>query len=129
MAVTPSYRAYVLEQLNRAVPPVRARAMFGGVGIYAGDVFFALIADDALYVRTDEASRSEFVSLGMPPFRPFDEHGPVMSYYQLPEEVLEEPERLRLWAERAIAAARLARRQKPKTAGRAKAKKNKKRKE
>lgn len=113
MPVTPSYRTFVLEQLNRAVPPVRARAMFGGVGLYAGDVFFALIAEDALYLRTDEATRAEFESLGMPPFRPFDEHGPVMSYYQLPEEVLEEPERLRQWAERAIAGARTARR-KPK---------------
>jgi DNA transformation protein len=112
MPVTPSYRAYVLEQLNRAVPPVRARAMFGGVGLYAGDVFFALIADDALYVRADDTTRGEFESLGMPAFRPFEEHGPVMSYYQLPEEVLEEPERLRHWAERAIAGARFARRQK-----------------
>ena len=115
MSVTPSYRTYVLEQLNRAVPAVRARAMFGGVGLYAGDVFFALIADDAVYVRTDDATRPEFESLGMPPFRPFDEHGAVMSYYQLPEEVLEEPERLRHWAERAIAGARVARRRKPKT--------------
>ena len=114
MAVTPSYRTYVLEQLNRAVPPVRARAMFGGVGLYAGDVFFALISDDALYIRTDEASRPEFEALGMAPFRPFEEHGPVMSYHQLPEEVLEEPERLRHWAERAIAGARLARRPKAK---------------
>ena len=113
MAVTPSYRTFVLEQLNRAVPPVRARAMFGGVGLYAGDIFFALIADDALYVRADETTRPEFESLGMPPFRPVEEHGPVMSYYQLPEEVLEEPERLRQWAERAIAGARTARRQKP----------------
>lgn len=114
MSVTPSYRTYVLEQLNRAVPPVRARAMFGGVGLYAGDVFFALISDDALYVRTDDATRAEFESLGMLPFRPFDEHGPVFSYYQLPEEVLEEPERLRHWAERAIDGARAARRRKPK---------------
>lgn len=113
MAVTPSYRTFVLEQLNRAVPPVRARAMFGGVGLYAGEVFFALISDDALYVRADDTTRPEFESLGMPPFRPFEEHGPVMSYYQLPEEVLEEPERLRQWAERAIAGARTARRRKP----------------
>src|SRR5881398_705701 len=109
MPVTPSYRTYILEQLNRAVPPVRARAMFGGVGLYAGDVFFALIADDALYFRTDETTRPEFEALGMTPFRPFDEHGPVMSYYQLPEEVLEEPETLRRWSERAIGAARTRR--------------------
>jgi DNA transformation protein len=112
MPVTNSYRTFVLEQLNRAVPPVRARAMFGGVGLYAGDVFFALIADDALYLRTDDTTRAEFESLGMPAFRPFDEHGPVMSYYQLPEEVLEDVERLRDWADRAIAVAR-ARRRRP----------------
>src|SRR3954467_2056835 len=97
MPVTPSYRTFVLEQLNRAVPPVRARAMFGGVGLYAGEVFFALISNDVLYFRTDDATRPEFESLGMTAFRPFDEHGAVMSYYQLPEEILEEPEVLRRW--------------------------------
>lgn len=110
MPVSNSYRTFVLEQLNRALPSVRARAMFGGVGLYAGDVFFALIANDALYFRADVSTRVEFESLGMAPFRPFDEHGPVMSYYQLPEEILEEPETLRRWAERAIERARVGRR-------------------
>jgi DNA transformation protein and related proteins len=110
MPVTNSYRTFVLEQLNRAIPPVRARAMFGGVGLYARDVFFALIADDVLYLRTDATMRAELELLGMPPFRPFEEHGPVMSYYQLPEEIIEDPEALRGWAERAIAAARAQRR-------------------
>lgn len=106
MPVTKSYRTFVLEQLNRALPSVRARSMFGGVGLYAGDVFFALIADDVVYLRTDESSRAEFESLGMEPFRPFAEHGPVMSYYQLPEEILEDADELRRWADRAIAGAR-----------------------
>jgi DNA transformation protein len=110
MAVTDSYRTFVLEQLNRAVPPVRARAMFGGVGLYSGDEFFALISQDALYFRADESAREDFESLGMPAFRPFEEHGPVMSYYQLPEEILEDPDTLRRWAERAIASAREKRR-------------------
>ena len=109
MSVTPSYRSYVLELLGRAVPPVRARAMFGGVGLYAGDVFFALISDDVLYLRVDDKTRTEYETLGMPAFRPFEDHGPVMSYYQLPEEVLEDTEALREWANRAIAAARAQR--------------------
>jgi DNA transformation protein and related proteins len=113
MSVTPSYRSYVLELLSRAVPAVRARGMFGGVGIYSGDIFFALVSDDVLYLRVDDATRREYESLGMPAFRPFEEHGPVMSYYQLPEEILEDMERLREWANRAIAAAR-ARRAAPK---------------
>jgi DNA transformation protein len=114
MPVTNSYRTFVLEQLNRAIPPVRARAMFGGVGLYAGDVFFALIADDMLYVRTDDTTRAECESLGMQPFRPLDGHEPGMSYYQLPEEILEDPETLRQWAEHAIAAARAKRQRPPK---------------
>ena len=105
MPVSKSYRTFVIEQLNRAVPPIRARSMFGGVGLYSGDVFFALISQDVLYIRAAEADRAAFESLGMPAFRPFDEHGPVMSYYQLPEEVLEDPDELRRWAERAIARA------------------------
>jgi DNA transformation protein len=106
LAVSKSYKTFVIEQLNRAIPPIRARSMFGGVGLYSGDVFFALISQDVLYVKAAEADRAAFESLGMPPFRAFDEHGAVMSYYQLPEEVLEDPEELRRWAERSIASAR-----------------------
>ena len=43
--VSPSFRTFVLEQLGRCVPSIRGRNMFGGVGIYAGELFFALIAE------------------------------------------------------------------------------------
>jgi DNA transformation protein and related proteins len=95
-----------LDQLGRAVPRVRARAMFGGVGIYAGDVFFALIADDTLYLKVDDSTRPDFEERGMSPFRPYGEEGETMGYYELPGDALEDPEALRPWAEKAIAAAR-----------------------
>jgi TfoX/Sxy family transcriptional regulator of competence genes len=47
MAVSPSYQAFILEQLSPLLP-VRAHAMFGAVGLYTGDVFFAILADDTL---------------------------------------------------------------------------------
>lgn len=50
MRVTDGFRAFVLEQLTD-LESVRARAMFGGVGLYAGDVFFGLVAADALYLK------------------------------------------------------------------------------
>lgn len=100
----------MLEQLGRVVPRVRARSMFGGVGIYGGDVFFALIADDALYLKGDDQSRADFAAHGMAPFRPFGEHGEVMQYYQVPADLLEDVEALRPWAERAVAAAERKRR-------------------
>lgn len=80
--------------------------MFGGAGLYAGDVFFALIANDVVYFRTDDATRPEFEALGMEPFRPHGDDSVVMRYHQLPEEILEDPDCLRPWAERAIATAR-----------------------
>jgi len=80
--------------------------MFGGVGIYAGDVFFALIADDTLYLKVDDFNRPAFEERGMGPFRPYGEEGETMGYYELPADVLEDAEALRPWAETAIAAAR-----------------------
>jgi DNA transformation protein len=80
--------------------------MFGGVGIYSGDVFFALIADDTLYFKVDDSTRSDFEARGMGPFRPFGGAGGTMQYYQLPEDLLEDPEALRPWAEKAVAIAR-----------------------
>lgn len=83
--------------------------MFGGVGIYSGDLFFALIADDTLYFKVDDSNRPEFEARGMEPFRPYGDEGEVMQYYCVPEDLLEDPELLGQWAERAIGVARRAR--------------------
>ena len=108
MPVTPSYRDFVLDQLGRVIPNVRGRGMFGGVGVYAGELFFALIDDDTLYLKVDDSNRPDFEARGMGPFRPFGEGGGVMQYFELPAEVLEEPDELRGWAEKAIEVARRA---------------------
>ena len=57
MAVSPSFSTYILEQLGRSVRGIRARNMFGGVGIYSGELFFALIDDDTLYFKVDDSNR------------------------------------------------------------------------
>jgi DNA transformation protein and related proteins len=118
MSVSPSFRTFALEQLQRTVRGVRARSMFGGVGIYAGDWFFALIADDTLYFKVDDSTRPDFASRGMEPFRPYGDTGETMQYYRVPEDLLEDPETLGLWAERAIAVARRAKRRPPRRRGR-----------
>lgn len=90
--------------------------MFGGVGIYSGDTFFALIADDTLYFKVDAESRRDFEARGMGPFRPFGEDGAEMQYFQVPEEVFEDTDELRRWAERAIGVARRKRQSAPRRA-------------
>jgi DNA transformation protein and related proteins len=108
MSVSPSFRAFVLEQLGRATPGIRARSMFGGVGVYAADSFFALMDDDTLYFKVDDETRPEFEARGMTPFRPYGEDGEIMHYYEVPADVLEDPEALATWVEAAIAVARRA---------------------
>jgi DNA transformation protein len=105
MAVSPSFRSFIIDQLSRTVPHIRARSMFGGVGIYGGDLFFALISDDTLYFKVDESNRPDFQGLGMEPFQPYGEGGEVMQYYQVPAELLEDVEALRPWVEKAMTVA------------------------
>ena len=105
MAVSASFRTFILDQLSRVVSKIRARAMFGGVGIYAGDLFFALIADDTLYFKVDDSNRPDFEQRGMNAFQPYGEGSETMQYYQVPADLLDDPEALRPWAEKSIAAA------------------------
>jgi DNA transformation protein len=110
MSVSPSFRTLVLDQLGRVLPSVRGKGMFGGVGLYAGELFFALIADDVVYLKADEQTRPAFEARGMGPFRPHGPDGPPMQYYQLPEELLEDAEALRGWVDDAVGVARRSKR-------------------
>ena len=106
MPVSPSYRTFVLEQLGRVAPAIRARSMFGGVGIYSDALFFALMDDDTLFFKVDDTNRPDYEAAGMGPFRPFGPDGEVMQYYQVPEELLEDVETLELWVGKAVEVAR-----------------------
>ncbi|HEX2205018.1 MAG TPA: TfoX/Sxy family protein [Longimicrobium sp.] len=111
MAVRKEYRDYVLEQLGR-VAPVTGKSMFGGVGVYSDGLFFALLAGEALYLKVDDTNRADFEAAGTGPFRPYGEDAPGMQYYELPPELLDDPDALRPWVDKALAVAAAARRRK-----------------
>ena len=117
MTVSDTYKTYVLEQLGRLRPDIRSRAMFGGVGVYAGELFFALIDDDTVYLKVDDGNRGAFEAAGMGPFMPFGPGGEVMQYYELPEGLLDEPDDLRSWVDAAVEVATRAKGRKKKPAG------------
>jgi len=86
---------------------VRAKAMFGGYGLYCGPTFFGLVAYDRLYFKVDDDSRGEFAERGTEPFSPSP--GKVMkSYYEVPRGVFESDEELVRWARRAVAVAEVS---------------------
>lgn len=111
MAVSESYLAYILERLERVVP-VTARKMFGGVGLYSDQTFFALIDDDTLYFKVNATNESDYVEAGMRAFRPFGQGSYAMRYYSVPEQTLEDDDLLRQWATKALAAAKAVKRRK-----------------
>jgi DNA transformation protein len=105
MPVSPSFKTFVLEQLSVA-GSVTARAMFGGIGLYCQSLFFALIADDTVYLKVDDTTRADFERLGSEPFRPFGDDSQSMQYYAVPAELLENRAALLPWVEGAVAVAR-----------------------
>lgn len=109
MPVTPSFRSFVEEQLEQIAPPIRTRRMFGGVGIYTGDLFFALIDDDVLYLKVDDETRPAYEERGLKPFRPFGPDGAELSYREAPADLLEDADALGPWVEDAVEVAKRAR--------------------
>ena len=78
--------------------------MFGGYGIYSGPAFFAVVDEGRLYFRVDDASRPEYEARGMKPFNPMG--APMLGYWEVPPEVLEDSAELARWARKAVAARR-----------------------
>lgn len=119
MRVSASFRDFVLDQLT-GMPGLRARAMFGGVGLYADDLFFGIVAADVLYFKVDGTNRREYEATGSSPFTPYADRAMTMPYYNVPIAVLEDAPTLRAWAARAVTVARTAKTTKsPKSGGRA----------
>ena len=111
MPVTDSFVDFVLEQLD-AVGSITPKRMFGGVGLYADDLFFALVAGDVLYLKGDDATRGARETAGARPFQPYPDRPRgkgTMQYYSVPAAILEDGDALLAWATQAIAIARAQR--------------------
>jgi DNA transformation protein len=100
---------YVLRQLQ-VLGPVSARRMFGAYGLYCDERIFAVIDNDALYLKVDEISRLDYIAAGMGPFQPLAGKKTGGNYYELPLDVLESREKLLRWGKQALAAASAAER-------------------
>jgi DNA transformation protein and related proteins len=108
-APTPPFVAHCLELLE-ALGPMRSRRMFGGWGLYQGDVFIAIIAFERLFLKTDAATRPLFEAAGCEPFVFETRTGSVsLGYWSAPAEALDSPALMLPWARLALQAAVAAR--------------------
>ena len=114
MAAKSEFVEYLTEQLQ-PLGAVSARGMFGGWGFYLDGRMFALVADEAFYIKVDDANRADFETRGLPPFR-YEMQGKLksMAYFQPPAEAMDDGEILCEWARKGVeAAARAAKKKKP----------------
>ena len=102
---------FVLHVLDLLSPlgDVHSRAMFGGHGVYCGEFFFALIANNELFFKVDDVSRSEFERAGLTRFT-YEKQGKTqsLSYYRAPADAGDDSDTMIEWAQKGYAAARRA---------------------
>ena len=101
MAVSDGFLEYVSDQLSIG-GEVTTRKMFGGAGLYREGKMFALIADDVAYLKVDDSNRDKFIATGSGPFSPYPDKPGMMSYFEIPPDVLENPIVLSAWAEESL---------------------------
>ncbi|RAU22078.1 hypothetical protein CU669_10360 [Paramagnetospirillum kuznetsovii] len=85
--------------------PVTARSMFGGFGIYLDGLMFGLIAFETLYFKADERNRPMYEDAGSAPFKPWEHKPMTMPYWEVPADVMEEPDEMCRWGRAAFDAA------------------------
>jgi DNA transformation protein len=107
---------YLIELLS-PLGLVSARRMFGGVGLFQGELMFGLIARDELFLKVGDINRAAYESAGEAPFSYATKSGTntIQSYWRCPPELLDDAEEFRTWARQALEAAAVAARGKPKT--------------
>jgi DNA transformation protein len=105
MSVSDPFKAFVADHFS-ALGMVSARNMFGGAGVYAQGVMFALLADDVLYVKADADMVTELAELGCHAFTVDFGKGKgshSMGYWTLPESAMDDPFEAEQWGRRALA--------------------------
>ena len=103
MAYDADFGEWVREHF-RALGRLEIKRMFGGAGVYAAGVMFALLDDGVVWLKGDEALRQAFVAAGSRQFIYPTKDGRTMSmgYWTLPDPALDDPDEAIAWARRSL---------------------------
>ena len=95
-------------ELFAAFGPVAVRRLFGGAGIYAEGIMFALVHRGVIYLKADGQNAAAFEREGLGAFSYATREGSraLASYRRMPARLYDDPEELATWARDAVAAAR-----------------------
>lgn len=105
MRVKSNLAGYVKEQLA-FLGRISTRSIFGGIGIFIDERLLGIVMDDKLYLHTWEGSRKEYEARGMPQFKPYPNAFDLTTdHHQVPHAIVDDPEQLKAWGQRALTAA------------------------
>jgi TfoX/Sxy family transcriptional regulator of competence genes len=109
MASSPSFIEYIIEMIALAkVPNIRSKKMFGQIGLYSDEMFFALIFDDKFYLKGNQDSQHLYPDLETRAYKG------SKGFYYYPTEWLEDSEKLKHYCTNAIEVAILSKSKKKK---------------
>lgn len=100
----PEILEYFIHDLVEDDPSFKYKSMFGWYGIYRYWKIFSILVWNQLYFKVWENNKQDFLDYKSEPFRYKKKSWVVwvMSYYQLPEEILENWELLFEWIEKSL---------------------------
>ena len=103
-----SFHDYIVYDILGNLPGITSKAMFGGWAIYKGGTIFGIIAVGELYFKVDVKNRLEFEKLESHPFVYTKKDGKqiAMSYWLVPEEIIEDREKMVVLIERSLEVSR-----------------------
>lgn len=103
------YRPLRYEQMMRAAEAydVRARRMFGGMGIYTGEKMFAFLVDEDIGLKLSPEDIEKALQIpGAGPMKPDKDSEPMREYVKMPRDVLDNRDQFLFWVEKSAAYAR-----------------------
>lgn len=105
MRVKSDLASYVAEQLA-FLGRVSSRSIFGGIGVFIDDRLLAIVMGEVMYLHTDKLNLDDYLSRGMPQFKPYPNAFDLTTdHHQVPQEIVDDPQQLKAWGQRALAAA------------------------
>jgi DNA transformation protein len=115
-----------VRELFAGMGRVEIRRMFGGAGVYADGLMFALLAEGAIHIKANDAAMREMLAAhGSGPFVWSPQNGPRkgekidLGYWRLPDRALDDADEAVKWGRLSLALAKTKASAKTKTRSRA----------
>ena len=87
---------YLIDQIGDTL--ITRRAMFGAQGLYHDQIFFGIVDDGVLYLKTNDRTRERYLKEVMKPLRATKELV-LTKYFEVPEHIVDDRETLHEWAQ------------------------------